>query len=840
MKKILSFLFISFALMHAYGQEMIQKFGPFDPLIPTPKEFFGFEVGERMIRHDQLVAYLEKLASVSDHADITEYGRTYEDRKLVMFIVSASKNLKNLEEIRKNHVGINDKYDDKISHETPVVINLGYSIHGNEPSAAESGVLLAYTLLASKSPAVKKYMDEAVIFIDPMINPDGRGRFEQWTNSYKSENLVADNDDAEHNEEWPRGRGNHYWFDLNRDLFLAIHPESKSKLKWYHQWYPNVTGDFHEMGTFSSFFFEPMKTNGSKNPIMPVENYTTLNDIFAGYFQKEMDGIGSLYFTKDVFDGTYPGYGSSYGDLQGGLALLFEQASSRGFVQNTPMGDLTFPFTIRNQFLSGMATIQASVENKVRLRKYQNYFFSSALKNAEADKFKAYTFQSDGDQNRLKEFVEKLFVHKVKVYLNKEGNGYIVPTRQPQYRIVQSVFEAYNEYRDSVFYDASAWSLAHFYNIKFKGERMLPVLGAEVTDLGHFQNKSVLSKSEYAYLLEWIDANSAAAVYHLQSKGLNVAAAGKTFSASINGKENEFGYGTVLIPVQKQKENSTKIHEIINETVSKFNVKIHSVSTGYSTEGIDLGSGLIQPVKQPKVLLVIGEGTSSLEAGEVWHHFDQKLKIPLTKIMTFRLRGVDLNKYNTLILVSGDYRLLDSATIQKIKNWTSEGNTLITIGTAVQWAVNQKIVNEKLVERPKEDSVVMRIPYVQASEILGRERLGGVILKSIIDITHPLGYGYKNAELPVYKNNLVWLNASKNPYSTVNIYPPNPHIDGYISPNIQKNFIPKSVATIVSPVGQGRAILMANNPVFRGSWFGTQKLLDNAVFFGSIMRVPVF
>ncbi|HMP28975.1 MAG TPA: M14 family zinc carboxypeptidase, partial [Saprospiraceae bacterium] len=304
MKKTLLFLIIFSMGFFAFGQDMINRFGPFDPSIPSPKDFFGFEVGEQMIRHDLIVAYYEKLAQVSENAQFSIYGRTYEGRKLVNLTISAAKNLKNIEEIRKNHLTFNDKYDDKLANEMPIIVNMGYSVHGNEPSAAESGILLAYTLLASKSPQIKKYLDEAIIFMDPMLNPDGRGRFEPWTNSYKSQILAADNDDVEHNEEWPRGRGNHYWFDLNRDWFLAIHPESRSKLKWYHQWYPNVIGDFHEMGTFSSFFFEPMKTNGSKNPIMPVENYTTLNDIFAKYFQKEMDGIGSLYFTKDVFDGT--------------------------------------------------------------------------------------------------------------------------------------------------------------------------------------------------------------------------------------------------------------------------------------------------------------------------------------------------------------------------------------------------------------------------------------------------------------------------------------------------------------------------------------------------------
>ena len=220
------------------------------------------------------------------------------------------------------------------------------------------------------------------------------------------------------------------------------------------------------MGTQSTYFFEPMKDNASLNPIMPKENYIDLNNLFGDYYAKALDSIGSFYFTKEVFDGTYPGYGSSYPDLQGALALLFEQASSRGHKQKTAFGEITFPFTIRNQYITSIATVKAAVENKAYLRKYQQDFFKSALTNASKSKIKAYTFKDDYDQNRVKAFIDKLLLHKVDVY--KSGDGYTVPTNQPQYRMVQTFFETYEKYRDSVYYDASAWSLANFYNMKYR------------------------------------------------------------------------------------------------------------------------------------------------------------------------------------------------------------------------------------------------------------------------------------------------------------------------------------------------------------------------------------
>ena len=391
--------------------------GPFDPTVPSPEEFLDYGIGEQHTRHDQIVAYFYKLAEVSNKASKEVYGKTHEGRKLVILTISSATNLSDLDAIKAKHLEFIDPNKNPSNYdELPVFIQLGYNVHGNEPSSSEAALLTAYTLVASNSPEVKNYLNNGVVFIDPTINPDGRDRHTQWANQYKANALVSDNSDAEHNEAWPRGRTNHFWFDLNRDWLLAVHPESQGKLNWYHNWYPNVVTDFHEMGSNSNYFFEPMKPIGSQDPIMPKENYEDLNNLFAPYYANALDNIGSLYYTKESFDGTYPGYGSSYPDLQGALALLFEQASSRGHVQDTDYGKITFPFTIRNQYTSSLATIKAAVENKSYLRKYQQNFFKSAVSNTTKSGVAAYEFGDPYDKNRTKAFLDVLLKHKIKVY----------------------------------------------------------------------------------------------------------------------------------------------------------------------------------------------------------------------------------------------------------------------------------------------------------------------------------------------------------------------------------------------------------------------------------------
>jgi len=815
----------------------LEKYEPYNNSILSPEEFLGYEIGFQHTRHDQIVNYLTYLSTVSNKADIINYGKTHEGRKLVILTITSESNLNSLNDIQKEHLK-NTIPGESISlnDDLPIIINLGYGVHGNEPSSSEAALLSAYTLVASKNKKIEKFRENSVIFIDPTINPDGRDRHTQWANQNKSINLVADEYDSEHNEAWPRGRTNHYWFDLNRDWLLAINPESRSKLKWFHTWYPNVVTDFHEMGTNSNYFFEPMKTNASVKPMIPEENYNVLSPKFAEYYVKALDSIGSFYYTKESFDETYPGYGSSYPDVQGGLAILFEQASSRGHLQETNYGTISFGFTIRNQYLSSIATVEAAVDNRKMLRDYQKRFFDSSLKEFKDEKIKAYEFGDLYDQNRNKAFIDKLLIHKVKVYKSK--GKFVVPVNQKQSRMVKNFFETYDKYIDSVFYDASAWSMSNFYNMKSKKLKSFNAESEVLSTKDLIKNVKV-SKSNYSYILDWDDYNSVATLNYLQKNNLITYSAFKPFSVKVNeisGIKN-FNYGSILIPVSKQKISSEKLYEIIKTAQEKFNVPIYNSESGFSIKGVDLGSNNFKINKPVKVALVVGEGVNSYEAGEVWHLLDTRIGMPLSKIRLSQFSRVSLDKYTTMIMVSGSYNQLTKTDIEKINNWAKKGNTLITIARGSSWAIEKELVKESLVE-PIKDSIFSRKNYVSAAENIGRERIGGAILNINLDLTHPLAFGYRDSSIPVYKNNNVFIKKTQDHYSSVGIYSNDPHIDGYISEENLKNNFKNSASLIVSTLGLGRVILFADNPNFRGSWYGTNKLFLNAIFYGNNINVP--
>ena len=828
-----------------------EAFKPFDESIPSPEEFLGYPIGEYHTRHDLVVAYMYTLAELSDKATVTVYGKTHENRKLLILNIGTPANLQNLESIKRRHLEVVDPNTDVTDfNDLPLFINLAYGVHGNEPSSTEAAMLTAYTLVASQNESVQNYLDEVIIFLDPTINPDGRDRHSNWVNTFRGQPLIADKYDIEHNEGWPRGRTNHYWFDLNRDLLLAVNPESQGRLDWYHEWFPNVVTDFHEMGTNSTYFFEPKNKSASVNPITPAENRDVLNKVFAEQFAADLDQIGSFYFTDEVYDSTYPGYGSTYMDLHGALALLFEQASSRGHLQETPTGEISFPFTIRNQYVSSIATIKAAIKNKELLYNYQNDFFKDALQKSNSSNIKGYVFGDAHDQNRNKAFLDVLLQHHIEAYpitkdqkINnksfKAGSSYVVPTNQKQYYMVQSLFETFSKYRDSVFYDTSAWSMVNFYNLKYESVSKLPAKGALITAENNNIAVSEVSKSNYAYIIPYDDYYAPALLYYLQDHGLVVKVSNKPFTVKIDGKDERFERGALMVPVEDQPQlDHDAVYKYVKDGSAKFGVQTYAIATGMTVKGNGLGSRSFQTLSKPHAMMVVEGSVSSYEAGEVWHLFENRMQIPLVKVPEGRFSLTDIYRYNVIIMVSGRYRLLQKKDKERIKKWVADGNTLITTARASEWAVKQKIADEKLISR-KLDTVSSpnRSNYETSRGSIGKQQIGGAIFGIDLDITHPIAYGYLDREVPVYKNNRVWLSPSKNKFSTVGKYLSQPHIDGYISKeNLE---IMKGAASIVvSKRGKGRIVLFADNPNFRGAWYGTNKLFMNAVHFGSLIKVP--
>jgi hypothetical protein len=841
MNKIILFSFILLIYQQSIGQSAYFKIDStkMNNAIPSPEKFLGYPVGYQHTRHEKLVEYFRELDRLSDRVKVQSNGETYEQREQIAAIFTTAANHARIEEIRSAHLKAQLNGGDE---KTPLVIHLGYNVHGNEPSSSEAAMLTAYYLTASEDPETLKWLEQMVILMDPVINPDGRDRHTNWANMHKADPPVGDPIDREHTEVWPGGRGNHYWFDLNRDWYLGIHPETRNRIKFFHYWRPYVQTDHHEMGSTSTFYFDPGKYS-SNNPVVPNYLYDIIYPKYGEYFAKAMSGIGSMYFTKEAFDKLYPGYGSSYINFYGGAGFLFEQGSSRGHLQETTTIPISFAFTIRNQFTASLATIRASLAERASLYKLRKDFYTNAAETAKKSPVRGYVFGDPADNTRTNTFIEKLLMHEVDVYQNNSSISiggktfekdvtYVVPTDQPNYIMVRSLFENGITYTDSLFYDASTWSVIQAFGLPHGEIKTALTKGPRVTATPVYKPK-MATKSNYAYVFELKDYNAHRAIYILQKGGIMVQTAFRAFSTNVNGKPKLFGYGSISIPVNLQRISPDSIYSVVGKASSETGVEIYPLETGLNQGGIDMGSGYLRTVAEPKAMMLIGAGVTSTEAGEVWHLLDQRLSMPITKMDVMNIGRANLGRYNTIIMVSGNY---DKTVADKVKAWVQNGGTLITIKGASDWAIRQGFTKEKLlvVDTPK---TATRMDFDDAIEAEGAKSLGGSIFQADLDTTNPVGFGFGQRKISVYKNSQTYLLPSASPYGTVAKYTENPLIGGYLHPRSLEK-VKKSAPILVGNEGSGRVIMFADDPNFRGIWYGTNKLFLNALFFGSLIRVP--
>ena len=805
------------------------------------------------------MGYLKTLAAMSDRVQFEEIGRTHEARPLVMLTISSPENLARLEEIRKEHLQLSNplKEPAKDLAEMPVIVNMGYGVHGNESSASNAAPLVAYHLAASNSEEMHKLLATSVILLDPCLNPDGMSRFAQWANSHRGKHPIADADSREHNEVWPGGRTNHYWFDLNRDWLLAQHPESRARLRKFHSWRPNVLTDFHEMSSDSTYFFQP-GVKARKNPLTPEKN-VELTERFAKYHAKALDEIGTLYYNEERFDDFYYGKGSTYPDVNGGVGILFEQASSRGHLRESVHGEFDFASTIRNQILTSLSTLRGATAMRLDLLKHQRTFYQSALELAREDPVKGYLFGHRRDKASNVRLLELLRRHRIMVRpLTKKvegftpGTAWYVPARQPQYRLLKSLFEKRTQFEDSVFYDVSAWNLPLAMGIPFAEmtEISRDALGAPVKNVRQ-PTPMVPPETEVAYAFEWHEQFAPRALNRLHRAKIRTKVSPRRFSAHTSSGKVKFDRGTILIPLGLQKGPQHKtIQRILKTIVTRDGITIHALSSGLTPSGIDLGSPSMNTLEQPKPLLLVGKGVSAYEAGEVWHLLDQRHDLNVTLVDLSRLGSVDLGKFTHLLMVGGKYELSDKR-IAAIKRWIEEGGILVATKSAAKWASEKKLgstrfISEKeakekenlLTAEDRESLPVRRLPYEEHRHDQDSKLTKGTIFSTKLDLTHPLGFGLTSRDHAVFRNSNLIMRPGEDPYATVAQYTGTPLLAGYVHEENLKR-ISASAALIAERVGDGAIISFVDNPNFRAFWTGTSKTYLNALFFGSTIEKTV-
>ena len=845
MKKHLTLLFIIYSFC-SFSQINMGYYLPeglsYNPDIPTPKQVLGYHPGEWHASHDQLLYYMREVSAASDRMIMQEIGRTHEGRPLVQLTISSPVNLASLDKIKTDHKKLTDPSasSNLDTEKMPIVIWLGYSVHGNEASAGNAALLVAYYLASAMGKEIDELLENSIIILDPCFNPDGFHRFSTWVNMHRSHVINPDPNDREYREAWPGGRTNHYWFDLNRDWLPLQHPESRARIARFHEWKPNIMTDHHEMGTNSTFFFQP-GIPSRKFPWTPDKN-VDLTHKMAKFHAEYLDKIGSLYYSEESFDDFYIGKGSTYPDVNGGVGILFEQASSRGHAQENDYGILTFPMTIRNQFTVSLSTLASGIAHRKEFLDYQRDFYKGASGLASRDVVKAYVFGSAKDIYRNYELAKMLIQHEIEVYplsrnFNKEGKvfekdkAFVVPMNQDQYRLAKGIFETRTTFNDSLFYDVSTWTMPLAFN--------LPYAELNSKDMGDIQYSESLSyvdmpkgelfgqKGAYAYAIEPYG--------YLSFKAINRLLSEKVVVQMLNEVHNDgtrtYPRGTMIIPVSAQESKRIWIEQTIDKIIAEDGINVYSLSTGLAKSGVDLGSSSNTTMKEPKVAVLVEGSVSSYEAGEVWHLLDQRYKMKVTLLPVSRLSR-ELSRYNRII-IPNMWGSLNESQKKNLKEWIFKGGVVIAWKNGGKMLSDAEITGVKYATNTEEEGekkLSFKI-YANLDEERGAQVTGGSIFEAKVDLTHPLAYGMESDRMALFRNHNLVMETSDNNYANPVIYTDSPLLSGYVSEENLERF-QNAPAVTISNVGRGKVITLADNPNFRAFWYGTNKLFMNALFFG--------
>jgi zinc carboxypeptidase len=807
--------------------------------VPTPQQDLGFGLGERHIRHAQLTHYFNSLAQTSERVKLTAIGQTNEFRSQFLVTISTKENLANLTTILADRK--------KPQANSPLVIWLGYSIHGDEISGANAAMIVAYHLAASQNKSVENMLANTVIVMEPSMNPDGMDKFVNWVTMFRGKTANADPQHIEHHQGWFTGRTNHYGFDLNRDWLLLSQKESQNRLKYFHLYNPNVLADFHEMSANSSYFFQPgvpSRTN-ELTPKATIE----LTNLLANYHAKALDSQQRLYFSQESFDDFYYGKGSTYPDINASVGILFEQASSRGYQQQSENGLLTLEFAIQNHVLTSLSTIEGAWQNRTKLAQYRAGFYQQAEKAANKEKFSGYLIHQGDDIYRLNAFLDKLNQHQIKVYrlasdFRNKGtvynaqDSYFVPIVQPQYRLIQALFAQPTDFKNNTFYDVSGWTMPLAMNISF--DKVERTWGLKL-DKKPWQPITIkLNKIEhnaYAYAFEWHDFLAPKLLNTLLTQGIKTRVATKTFTSTTQGIKKTFAAGSILIPAGIQ--TATNWRTIVAKASKQNKINIFSLNTGLSIAGIDLGSRSFSTIKPTKVLLIGGKGVSQYEAGEVLFYLDDTLNIPVTVIEHQRLAKANISEYTHILMVDGNYANINSKIEFKLSAWVKAGGTLFAQKRAAKWLSDKELLKADFVSKNTLNQLFDTddLQYQDKEKLAARKRIAGAIFAATLDTSHPLAFGYQQSKLPVFSNSTLIMQRPSKAFISVANYTESPLLSGYSDKNLV-NTMARTPVIIAHNLGKGRVIASVDDLTFRGYWYGTAKILANSLFFAKAFNTP--
>jgi len=815
---------------------------------PSPEEFLGYRIGDRFTPHHRILDYFGELTKRSSLVTMRTIGSTYEDRPLVLATITSAKNHAALETIQRNVNTLARGEGDiaTLSKDTPAVVWLAFGVHGNESSSAEAAMMVAHALLA---PENARLLDDLVVIIDPLENPDGRERYIQWFHRTRGLKANSNPDAYEHQEPWPGGRFNHYLIDMNRDWAWQSQKETQVRVAAYRQWNPQVFVDFHEMFYSSTYFFPPDAKPINANLPKAVEDWL---EVFGRANAAEFSKRGWPFFVAEHFDLFYPGYGDSWPALRGAVGMTFEMAGhgrAGTAIEREDGTTLTLAERAEKHFTTGMITVRTAAQHRAELVRYT---YDAA--RAQIDGGKNTFLLVPGSPN-FDTLVKLLRRQDVRVQTLSapatiratridrdvtESRAFpagtvVVDTRQPLGALANTLLEKapafskgfVEEQRAKTeadepddFYDLTTWSLPLAMNVEGW------VTTAPVTGTVEVGEKIAVAVrvAAYGYLVDGLDPE----LYRFAGQLLENKIRFNVIDSEVNTGDRKFARGSLII---LKGNNGKDLDARIQTLAAATGVSVAPAESGWMG-GITFGSDKVRYVKDPKIGLIGGPGTDSTSFGMLWHTLDADTPIPHTILSTESLRNLELHRYEVLVFPDGNYAdRLGKRGIEKLKQWVQDGGTVVAVKGASAFLRDKDIEISKLKtwEPPKkpEDK-----DAPATTDRYNDYRIPGSAFRTTMNERSYLTFGVPRPPAVLVEGSTAFLPLTKKIDNILTIDAKDPLISG-VAWTESLDRIKGSVYVASEPSGRGQVITFADDPHFRLFWRGTLPIFLNAVLYSA-------
>ncbi len=815
----------------------------------SPAEFLGYDLGSRFTPHHRVVAYVEHVAAHSPNVRLERYGETYEERPLLVAFVTTPDHLTHLDEIRANNLRLAGLSDGAPAGDAPALVWLSYNVHGNESVSTEAAMATLYDLANPDNARTQAWLENTVVAIDPCINPDGRERYVSWYNRVVGRTFNPNPDAWEHHEPWPGGRTNHYYFDLNRDWAWTTQQETQQRLALYNRWMPHVHVDFHEQGVNEPYYFAPA-AEPFHEAITPWQR--EFQTIIGKNHMRYFDANGWLYFTRQVFDLFYPGYGDTWPSFNGAVGMTYEQGGGGrgGLGIITAEGDtLTLRDRIAHHYTTGLSTVEATAAHHARVVAAFQAYFDRARTQPDGP-YKTYLVKGTNDADKLAALATHLegqgidFGYATRARsargfdyatgqtgrVSVDPGDLVVSAFQPKAVLTRVLFEPRNTLVDSLTYDVTAWALPYVYGLD--AYALTDRLDADASTPPAASPPPGGPERPYAYLAEWKSFADLQFLAAVLEKGVILRFARKPFE--IDGRT--YDPGTLILTRKGNEALGEGFDRAVREAAATLNQPLHPVTTGFVTRGADFGSSDVPFLKRPRVAVLAGDAVFYTSLGEIWHFFDQQLRYPVTLIQAEDLGDIDLDDYDVLVLPSGAYGdVLSDARRADLLAWIRGGGRLIALERTAAFLAGKDGFHLRAKKDAQKTGEENDEPAEKPLPRFGdrdRESLSdevpGSIFRVHLDNTHPLAFGYGDVYYTLKRSDAAYDFLEDGDWN-VGVLRTGDQVSGFAGHRARKK-LENTLVFGVQELERGRIIYLADDPLFRAFWYNGRLLFGNAVF----------